>query len=115
MKTTIDGYQFEGTPEEIATYIKLFGKTETADHVYIPVSPTPDYGRSDVTWNYDPICCQNCLNRGKGPCFCTLPYMTQTGWRGNYTIATTTTYTADIPEVYKTAECTTATSKTVGF
>ena len=107
MKTTIDGYEFEGTPEEIATYIKLFGKTEQKDNAYTPVGTFPEIGQSALTWNYYPDCCQHCPNRGKGPCMCTLPYYTHTGWSGNYTVATTTTYKADIPETFSSTEFTT--------
>ena len=68
MRATIDGHLVEGTPEEIA---KLLGITiKGADTTVI----------TSASFDHIPEACRKCPNYGKGPCMCTIPYMTQTGW-----------------------------------
>ena len=115
MKTVIDGHEFEGTPEEIATYIKLFGEVEQKDGSYTPPVKIPDVWNQVPMRSCVPDCCLRCSNYGKGPCCCVLPYMTSTGWRGNYTINTTTTYTSDISNSLKGSDYTTSSNENVRF
>lgn len=68
MKINVNGHDIEGTPEEIAEYLKIL---ENA---------VPEWNRQSITWNYgyrNPCC--GCPNLGKGPCHCVLPYQTYTG------------------------------------
>ena len=60
MKAKVNGIEVEGTPEEIARILGITIK--------------------DTKCDYIPGACKCCPNYGKGPCLCTIPYMTQTGW-----------------------------------
>lgn len=65
MKAKVNGVEVEGTPEEI---VKLMGIT------------IKDATTTSCLFDYIPEACKCCPNYGKGPCMCTVPYMTQTGW-----------------------------------
>lgn len=67
MIATIDGHLVEGTPEEIA---KLLGITIKGADTIVSTS---------ASFDYIPEACKCCPNYGKGPCMCTVPYMTHTG------------------------------------
>lgn len=67
MIATIDGHLVEGTPEEIA---KLLG---------ITIKDTDTTVITSASFDYIPETCKRCSHYGKGPCMCTIPYMTQTG------------------------------------
>lgn len=68
MKAKVNGVEVEGTPEEIA---KLLG---------ITIKDTDTKAITSASFDYIPEACKCCTNYGKGPCLCTIPYMTQTGW-----------------------------------
>ena len=64
MKAKVNGTEVEGTPEEIAKLLGIAIKDPDA------IVSTSD------SFDYIPKVCKNCSNYGKGPCMCTLPYMT---------------------------------------
>lgn len=68
MKAKVNGIEVEGTPEEIA---KLLG---------ITIKDTDTAVTTSASFDYIPEACKCCPNYGKGPCLCTIPYMTHTGW-----------------------------------
>ena len=68
MKAKVNGVEVEGTPEEIAKLLGIAIKDHDA------IVSTSD------SFDYIPEACKRCPNYGKGPCMCTIPYMTQTGW-----------------------------------
>ena len=68
MKAKVNGVEVEGTPEEIAKLLGIAIKDSDA------VVSTSD------SFDYIPEACKRCPNYGKGPCMCTIPYMTHTGW-----------------------------------
>lgn len=66
MKAKVNGTEVEGTPEEIA---KLLG---------IAIEDPAAIVSTSDSFDYIPEACKKCSNYGKGPCMCTIPYMTQT-------------------------------------
>ena len=66
MKAKVNGVEVEGTPEEIA---RILGVT---------IKDTDTTVITSASFNHIPEACKCCPNYGKGPCMCTIPYMTQT-------------------------------------
>lgn len=64
MKAKVNGAEVEGTPEEIA---KILG---------ITIKDTDTTVTTSASYDHIPETCKRCPNYGKGPCMCTVPYMT---------------------------------------